>query len=590
MPKRKYERREPTDDWQELRPLLKDPAQITYEIIRPVILFGMTSKERAEQTGMPQRTIRYKANLFDVSGMASFLPPMPPPAVSKLDKRTLPLEMRQEIVDLRAEYPAFTFHEIATICSVQFGRRPSPHTVQLILASGPKPSRMTRRYPTYAEFDNPVQKRLAIVRLHAEGWSVKSIAGYLATSRFTVYDTLKRWIEEQFAGLVDKSHAPDHPSRKVTLEAMHEVKKMQVNPELGEYRISAALKQIGIELSPRTCGRILALNRKLYHLQIPQSKEHPKKEMPFKAERRHQYWSVDIRYLDMHRLEKEDKIYCISLLENYSRAILASAVTRRQDTEAYVAVLYAAIRKHGCPETLVSDHGGVFRSENAMKIYQTLGIQKEEIQSRQAWQNYIETAFNVQRRMADWYFEMSQTWDDLVAAHEKWIIDYNYQKHFAHEKRQDGRHSPAEVLGWVSGRQFEPAYLHHAFSALCETRVLNKAGYARFRNFLLYGEWALAGRAVAINLFQDTLALEYGEHVLAKYSVEFQPDDKQLLQVGNPRLFEHPYHSSQLSLWPTGSVEWYVILPCQPSSPRRKRARTMLIQLSLPFDADGTQG
>ena len=79
-------------------------------------------------------------------------------------------------------------------------------------------------------------------------------------------------------------------------------------------------------------------------------------------------------------------------------------------------------------------HGGVFLSENAMKIYQVLSIHKEEIQSRQAWQNYIETAFNVQRRMADWHFEMSQTWEDLVAAHEKWIIDYNYQKHFAHCK------------------------------------------------------------------------------------------------------------------------------------------------------------
>jgi hypothetical protein len=232
----------------------------------------------------------------------------------------------------------------------------------------------------------------------------------------------------------------------------------------------------------------------------------------------------------------------------------------------------------------------VFRSENAMKIYQTLGIQKEEIQSRQAWQNYIETAFNVQRRMADWHFEMAHTWEDLVAAHEKWIIDYNYQKHFAHEKREDGRHSPAEVLGWVSGRLFEPAYVHHAFSARLETRVLNKAGYARFRNFLVYGEWALAGKTVGINLFQDTLALEYREHVLAKYSVEFQPDDRQLLHVGNPRLFEHPYHSLQLSLWPASSVEWYAILPCKPTSPRRKRAKTMLIQLSLPLDADGTQG
>jgi len=117
--------------------------------------------------------------------------------------------------------------------------------------------------------------------------------------------------------------------------------------------------------------------------------------MPFKAERRHQYWSVDIRYVDMHRLENEDHIYCISILENYSRAILASAITRRQDTEAYLSVLYAAIRKHGCPEALVSDHGGVFLSHAAMHIYQALGIRKEEIELRQAWQNYIETCLYV---------------------------------------------------------------------------------------------------------------------------------------------------------------------------------------------------
>ncbi len=37
MPKRRYERREPTHDWQQIRPLLKDGAQITYEILRPVL-------------------------------------------------------------------------------------------------------------------------------------------------------------------------------------------------------------------------------------------------------------------------------------------------------------------------------------------------------------------------------------------------------------------------------------------------------------------------------------------------------------------------------------------------------------------------
>jgi hypothetical protein len=35
---------------------------------------------------------------------------------------------------------------------------------------------------------------------------------------------------------------------------------------LGAFRIQAALKQLGIEVSLRTCSRLLALNRALYAL------------------------------------------------------------------------------------------------------------------------------------------------------------------------------------------------------------------------------------------------------------------------------------------------------------------------------------
>jgi hypothetical protein len=55
--------------------------------------------------------------------------------------------------------------------------------------------------------------------------------------------------------------------------------------------------------------------------------------------------------------------------------------------------------------------------------------------------------------------------------------------HMAHEERQDGCHSPAEVLGWIKGMQPEEAVVHEAFSAICETRRLDKAGYAKFRNW-----------------------------------------------------------------------------------------------------------
>ena len=40
MPPPRRPRIEPTEDWQQLALLVKEPAQRTYELIRPVVLFG----------------------------------------------------------------------------------------------------------------------------------------------------------------------------------------------------------------------------------------------------------------------------------------------------------------------------------------------------------------------------------------------------------------------------------------------------------------------------------------------------------------------------------------------------------------------
>src|SRR6266566_3468554 len=587
MQTRRYERREPSHDWQQIQPLLNDPAQIQYEIIHPVILWGQTPKERGAETGVSPRTIYYRANLFDEAGMASLLPTAPPPLVPKQNKHALPPDIRQEIVDLHAQYPAFRPHELATICFVKFNRKPAPATIKLILASGPKPSTTERRHPRYAEIESGKERRRLVIRLHVDGWNAKSIAGYLDVSRKTVHAILRRFAQEQFAGLEDKSHARTG-LRKVDMQTIQEIKKLSENPLLGAYRVSAALEQMGIKLSRATCGRYLSINRNLYHLQMPR-KPRPKAEMPFRAERRHQLWSVDIRYLDMHSLKGVEMVYCISILENFSRAILASAISLRQDTEAFFAVFYKAVRAYGVPEVLVSDNGSIFTSHDTRRVCEQLGISKKEIKKGKPYQNYIEAAFGVQRRMADWSEDSAQTWEDLLAAHDKWMRDYNFQKHMAHEERQDGCHSPAEVLGWIKGMQPEPALVHQAFSAICETRRLDKAGYAKFRNWSLYGERALAGEITQVNIFQDFLTLEYEQEKLSRYSVEWQLDERHLARVGNPRFYRHPYQSPQQELWQPGEVEWFVIIRNAPPVRRRKRkSRLVVMQLSLLLD--GTEG
>jgi putative transposase len=72
---------------------------------------------------------------------------------------------------------------------------------------------------------------------------------------------------------------------------MAAIRRLQANPELGAFRIHAALAQQGIHLPPRTCGRILALHRALGAPQPAAVMPHDPQPMPFSAQRRHQYWS-----------------------------------------------------------------------------------------------------------------------------------------------------------------------------------------------------------------------------------------------------------------------------------------------------------
>jgi hypothetical protein len=62
------------------------------------------------------------------------------------------------------------------------------------------------------------------------------------------------------------------------------------------------------------------------------------------------------------------------------------------------------------------------KSHDTKQVCEKLGIEKKEIKKGRPYQNYIEAAFGVQRRMADWSFERAQTWEDLLAAHDKGML------------------------------------------------------------------------------------------------------------------------------------------------------------------------
>ena len=90
--------------------------------------------------------------------------------------------------------------------------------------------------------------------------------------------------------------------------------------------------------------------------------------MPFKASHRHEFWSADIRYIEEHLLPDPRPVYVITVFENFSRAVLSSAISQTQTQWDFLSVLTDAIRRYGAPEALVTDGGGQFYSGVALQL------------------------------------------------------------------------------------------------------------------------------------------------------------------------------------------------------------------------------
>jgi putative transposase len=568
MSRARRPRRQPTDDWQHVRLLVDSPEQKAYELVRPIVLFGQPTNERARETGLSAATLRRKTSRFASLGMRSlFAEPIP----SAVDRRALPPEIRHGIVTLKAEYPPFSLREIAAICRASF-RRPVDHqTVRRVLASEPLLVDPPRRCPRSHEMPDPVQRRKAIVDRSHDGWSPRAIAGYLATSRARVHEVLKRWDEDGWDGLPDRSRAPHSPARKVDLTAMAAIRRLQENPALGAFRIHAALEQIGIHLSPRTCGTILALHRALGAPHPATSIPHEPHPMPFAATRWHQWWSIDVRSLEDHALTDPKPVSVIAVLDNFSRAILASRPSPRQDLAAYLTVLREAIARSGVPDGIVTDSGSIFRANHAQAIYRALGIRKAAIDRGQPWQNSIETTFSIMRRMADDDIARAGTWTDLHAVHDRFVWNDHHQSHFAHSGHPAGRRSPAAVLTWVTGRVCDPAELARIFR-MREMRRIRTGGTIRYRHWRLYGERGIAGTSAAVWLDGETLTIEHAMDTLAQYRVSYEVDRHHLREVSEPRLYATLARPPQPFLPFLEASPWHPAQRLTPYRPRHQRA------------------
>lgn len=560
-----------------------DQIQWRYEVIRPLVLFAdRTATQRAGETATHPDTVRALHRRFRQQGLLGLLP-SDVKVVRHGRTGTVPDEVRAEVDRLKALYHGLHYRELARIVFCKCAYPLDDKTAKLLWHQSPVPLQQQLELWTYHTHPDRYQARLQVVKLSYQGWDKLSISRFLQVSRPTVDTWIARFEAEHFAGLTDKKRGPKTPPRKVWLPRMVQVYHLQkAHPDAGEFRIWSLLAQP--DISARTVGRIMALNKLVYddipHVATPGPKPTPQPH-PYKAQYRHEYWFIDGRQMDF-ALDGV-KWWSILILEGYSRTILAGAMAPTEATWAALMVLYTACLRYGAPTFLVSDSGGAYTSEAFEAVCTRLEIDHKTIVSTQgqSYLNWIETHFNIQRRLYDYQLSLASSPSDLEQRHQAFMHLYNTTAHqgLLVDKRLPP--IPVEVLGTAQGRPYTPEVLAEKFAHALFPRTTNRYGCVTLHSYHFYVESGVPQTQVLLWVYGEHLRAVLDNVVLAEYHCHYEGRTRKVTNVRDGSFFSTRFASPQRALIPLNPQEALVVYRPQAQRPAR---RALSMQQLLLFE------
>jgi Homeodomain-like domain/Integrase core domain len=562
----------PTEDFAQLQLQFTDRTQWRYEVIRPVVLFAdRTPQQRSRETQTHPATVRRLTRRFRQQGMLGLLP-ADMEVVARGKTTQIPDPVRYELDRLKALYDGFHYRELARILLVKLGYGIDDKTVKKLWQASPVRCQGHLGLWDFHTHPDRYQARLQVIKLYYQGWEKISIHRFLHVSRPTVDAWIRRFETEHFAGLADRSRAPHAPVRKIWLPLMVRVYHLQkVHPDAGAFRIWSLLART--DLSVRTIGRVMALNRLVYD-DIPHVPKRGRKPTPgphpYKAQARHQYWFIDGRRLDfaldgMHW-------WSLIILEGYSRTMLAGMIAPTEATWVALMVLYTACLHYGAPAYLVSDGGGAYTSADFEAVCTRLQIRHETIISTQgeSYLNWMETHFNVQRRLYDYQFSLARTPTELEQRHRAFIQLYNTTAHQGLLQDRRLPPIPIEILGAAQGRLYAPDELARQFSHALFPRTTNQHGCVTLHSYHFYVEEGLPQTQVLLWVAGTHLRAMFEGVVLAEYHCHYDWRDRHVTRIGAGAFYATRFASPQRQLIPLTPADSVVVY--RTRAPRRQAA------------------
>ncbi|SDM48041.1 IS3 family transposase, partial [Halarsenatibacter silvermanii] len=220
----------------------------------------------------------------------------------------------------------------------------------------------------------------------------------------------------------------ENTSGDVDTETVKKVTELKEDkPFLGFKKISKQLAYShGIKISTRQVKKILK-EHGLEETDYPEPKDHPSRR--FERNSSDEMWMMDIMH---YTIEKEGRFYLISILDDYSRYIIAHGIFKRKTIDNVIDVLHEAFEESGLPGEFLTDRGSQFHSwkgeSRFQKLLDKLGV-KHILASPQSPQTIgkIESFHrNIQRELFGQKHFTSM--EDVKKAVSDYIEYYNHER------------------------------------------------------------------------------------------------------------------------------------------------------------------
>jgi hypothetical protein len=254
------------------------------------------------------------------------------------------------------------------------------------------------------------------------------------------------------------------------------------------------------------------------------------------------------------------------MLDGDSRTLLAGAIAPSEARWVALMGLYTACLRYGAPETLISDSGGAFTSDAFTAVCKRLEMQHTPIGSTQgaSYKNLMETHFNLQRRLFDSPFSLTQTPAELEQVHQRFLQTYNTTAHAGLLKEGFASPIPLQVLAEAKGRPYSPDALARKLSRAVFPRTTNRYGCVTLHSSHFSMEEGIPHTHVLLWVYGEELRAVLDHVVLAEYHCRYDWRSHKVTEIRDGIVYPTRFASPQGSLLPLTPQESIVLYRPRP--------------------------